>query len=91
MTSDEQEYSSIRYSYAPLLFVPLRSGRIAIGRGYNPFELLHIAEDWHEIPEYISGYSEACAAEYALRRESSARIPPPDDLDIELDFSNLRL
>lgn len=87
MTPDEQEFASRRYTYAPTLCVPLSSGRIAIALGFNPFPLLYIAEDWHEVADYLAGLAEAQHAEWLARRNAP---PPAVKLDLSLALTNIR-
>lgn len=87
---DELEYASRRYAAPRITYLPLSSGRIAIGEGFNPPELLHICEDWSEAAEYLAGFAEAYAAEDAARRaRPSAQLS--FDLTLDLDLSNLEI
>lgn len=85
MSADEQEYGSIRYAIQPLLLVPLRSGRIAIGSGFNPFPLLHIC-DPGDLEEYLLEFAAALRAEAEARR---ARPAPCLDPDISLNIDDI--
>lgn len=89
MSPDEQEYASTRYAAAPLVLIPLASGRWAIGCGFNPRQLLDVLDE-DEIVEYVRGYHAATLAEYEARRErESRRLELPSfDLDFALgDFT----
>lgn len=44
MTPDEQEYGSLKYVYKPLVFIELRSGRIAIGSGLGSRDLIAVLD-----------------------------------------------
>ena len=94
MTSDEQEYASRRYLAPRLTFLPLTSGCVAIGAGFNPPDLLHIAEDWHDAADWLAGYCEAHLREGEAAREASERarraqhIP---EIELNLNLDNLEL
>lgn len=85
MTSDELEYGSTRYLHQPIMLVPLSSGRIAVGHGFNPFELRFICA-----PEHLAARLEAVANEQRLayeQRRKAAAVPA--DLLKDLSFINL--
>lgn len=81
LSPDEQEYASIRYGLQPLLIVPLASGRVAIGSGFNPFPLLHICEPG-DLEEYLFEFGEALRQEALHRRSRPAATP---EVDLSLD------
>lgn len=96
MTPDEQEYGSRRYIAPRLTLLPLASGRVAIGEGFNPPDLLHICEDWHDAAEWLEGYTAAYLAEGEARhaqreRDRRARTIPTVELTLDLDNLELNL
>ena len=94
MTPPELEYAARRYIAPRLTLLPLSCGRVAVGEGFNPPDLLHIAEDWHDAAEWLAGYCEAHLAEGEVAREASARahrakhIP---EIELNLNLDNLEL
>jgi hypothetical protein len=94
MDADEQEYGSIRYIAARLTIVQLSSGRIAIGEGFNPPDLLHICEDWNDAAEWLEGYTAAHLAEGEARhsqRERARRAQAIPEITLDLNLDNLEL
>lgn len=92
MTADEQEYESRRYAAPRLTLLRLSSGNIAVGRGFNPPDLLYICTDPQDLWDYVCGMSEAYLTEarHALEREARLHSAPPD-LDLDLNLDNLEL
>lgn len=91
MTPPEQEYLSRRYSAPRLAVLPLACGSVAIGEGFNPPELLHIARDWHDAAEWLEEYCAAHIAEDAAARDADQRRRLTPDFTLTLDLSNLEL
>ena len=87
---DELEYAARRYAAPRLTILPLSSGNIAVGRGFNPPDLLFIAESADELIYFLraeAAESLAAAAAEAERRASAGRMIQ----DFTLDLSDIGL
>lgn len=91
MTQDELEYGARRYCAPRFTILPLSSGRIAVGRGFNPPDLLHIFNTPEELLAWISARAEEKIGKAQAEAERQASLARASDFSIDLDFDAIDL
>lgn len=77
MTPSEQHFLSVRYSFSPLLLIPLPSGEWAVAEGFNPFPLIEVCEETNLIETLKRLTTDQQARHRARQTTHVAKLPEP--------------
>lgn len=88
--SEIQIYDSQRYIAPRLTILPLPSGRFAVGRGYNPPNLIKICENEQELVSLILDRAKEARLLHETQQSRLSKVEIID-LDFQSLFDNLEI